>query len=377
MECFQADQLPALTALGQLYGIVNYWYSPMPGPTWPNRFFVHAGTCGGLTESPGKLATIAGFDFKAGTIYDSLVDSGLGWRVYHGDMPQVLGIRSIRKHYVGSTHFRVLSEFQADAVAGDLPEYTFIEPRYDVFNDYRDGNSMHPLDDVAHGEQLVKDVYEAIRNSTLWKDTMLVVTFDEHGGFYDHVSPPTAPPTGDDTRYATKGRGFKFDRYGVRVPAIVVSAYTAAGTVIGKDSDSEEDIFDHCSILATIEKRFGLKPLTKRDAKANTLELLLNLDVPREQDAPGKLPAVKKPPRAAPAIRARRLGVAAARQAPLTKQQEAFLGLVVAIDAQTRVGGSRVASIAAAAPRTKSAADAYAKRVQARVLAGRARRTKT
>jgi len=101
MECFQADQLPVLTALAQAYGLVNYWYSPMPGPTWSNRFFVHAGTCGGLTESPGKLASIAGFDFKSGTIFERLAGAGLGWRVYHTDTPQILGIQSMRKHYLG------------------------------------------------------------------------------------------------------------------------------------------------------------------------------------------------------------------------------------------------------------------------------------
>lgn len=373
MECFQPDQLPVLTALARAYGIVNYWYSPMPGPTWPNRFFVHAGTCGGLTESPGKRASMLGFQFKAGTIFDRLGAAGLNWRVYHTDIPQVLGIRSIRKHFLGRTHFRKFDEFDADVANGDLPAYTFIEPHYDVFNDFVEGDSMHPHNDVAQGERLIKQVYEALRNSRLWDDTMLIITFDEHGGFYDHVAPPTTLPTGDDTRYATKRHGFKFDRYGVRVPAIVVSAFTAAGTVVGASPGARSTTFDHSSIPATLEKRFGLAALTKRDAMANTLEAFVNLDVARDRDAPERLPAAKSVRRATGALRARRLGVAATRRAPLTKQQDAFLGLVMAVDAQTRPGVGRAVTIAALAPRTRGAADAYARRVQARVMANRAR----
>ncbi|MGH8765974.1 MAG: alkaline phosphatase family protein, partial [Burkholderiales bacterium] len=294
MGCFQADQLPVLSALARGYGLANYWYSPMPGPTWPNRFFAHAATSGGLTESPGTLDSIGGYDFPAGTIYDRLAAKSLGWRVYHGDTPQIMGIKSIRRHYLNPSRFRSLDKFQRDAAAGDLPEYTFIEPVYDAFNDFSGGNSMHPLNDVARGEQLVKDVYEAMRASRLWMDTMLIVTFDEHGGFYDHLLPPGATPTGDDTRYATPGRGFRFDRYGVRVPAIVVSAYTSPGTVIGTDANAAGAVFDHSSILATVEKRFGLESLTLRDAGANTLETFLDLGAARGRDAPAKLPVVKK-----------------------------------------------------------------------------------
>jgi phospholipase C len=117
---------------------------------------------------------------------------------------------------------------------------------------------------------------------------MLVITFDEHGGFYDHVSPPAAVPTGDDAKYANAADKFGFDLYGVRVPAIVVSAFTSKGTIIGQDPGEKTTMFDHASILATVNKRFGLAPLTGRDKFANTLDVALNLDSPR-LDAPANL----------------------------------------------------------------------------------------
>ena len=137
---------------------------------------------------------------------------------------------------------------------------------------------------------LVKFVYEALRGSNYWQDTMLIITFDEHGGFFDHVAPPPAVPTGDDTAYANAKNNFHFDLYGVRVPAIVISAYTQKGTVIGTDAADPTTIFDHTSILATVAARFNLPPLTARDKVANKLDAALNLDAPRT-DAPMVLPS--------------------------------------------------------------------------------------
>jgi phospholipase C len=140
---------------------------------------------------------------------------------------------------------------------------------------------MHPLNDIRKGEGLVKQVYEALRNSRYWTDTILIITFDEHGGFYDHQPPPATVPTGDDSQYANPNYSFLFNRLGVRVPGIVVSAYTAKGTIIGDDPADPATVFDHSSVLATVEKRFGLKPMTKRDGAANTLEVAINLAAPR------------------------------------------------------------------------------------------------
>src|SRR5436190_15250005 len=274
MECFQPDQLPVLTTLAQEFALFNYWYSSLPGPTWPNRFFIHAATSDGLTDSPSAAQIIEGFSFQNGTLYDRLEQSGKDWRIYHDGLPQTAGISSLRDEYINqfTKKFQDMEDFFEDVKKGQLGDYNFIEPCYDTGNNYLDGNSMHPLNDIRKGEALVKSIYESLRSSPHWEDTMLIITFDEHGGFFDHEPPPATVPTGDDSKYANPAYFFLFDRLGVRVPAIVVSAYTAKGTIIGDDPTNPVTIFDHSSVLATVEKRFGIEPLTNRDRAANTLE---------------------------------------------------------------------------------------------------------
>ena len=197
----------------------------------------------------------------------------------------------MRLEYVNpfTDRFREMDDFASDAAAGKLPEYVFIEPNYDTGHNYEQGNSMHPLNDIRKGEALVKQVYEALRVSPYWNKVMLVITFDEHGGFYDHVPPPAAVPTGDDSRYANHLHPFGFDLLGVRVPALVISAYTEKGLVLGAPGQAAANTYDHTSLLATVERRFGLAPMTHRDAAAKSLEDTLNLAVART-DAPLTLP---------------------------------------------------------------------------------------
>jgi phospholipase C len=293
MECFAPGQIPFLMTLAQEFALFNFWYSSLPGPTWPNRFFAHAATSGGLTDSPSTAAIGLGYSFKNGTIYQALADAGKEWRIYHDGLPQSSGIDSLRMAYVDpfTRNFREMKYFAQDVKAGILPEYTFIEPCYGGFLDteYATGNSMHPQDDVRNGDALVKLVYETLRNNPdYWQDMMLIITFDEHGGFFDHVPPPAAVPTGDDATYANPANNFNFDLYGLRVPTVVISAYTQKGKIIGNDPGDKTTLFDHTSILATVEARFGLQPLTARDQAANTLDVALNLDTPRT-DAPTSL----------------------------------------------------------------------------------------
>src|ERR1043166_1513694 len=294
MGCFQPDQLPVLSTLAGEFALFNFWYSSLPGPTWPNRFFVHAGTSGGLTDSPTTAQIVAGFSFQNDTIYERLAKAGKSWCIYHDGLPQTAGISSLRDEFIDpfTEKFQDMEDFFEDVKEGGLSDYNFIEPKYDTGNNYADGNSMHPLNDLRKGELLVKNVYEGLRNSPYWQDTMLIITFDEHGGFFDHQSPPGAIPTGDDTRYANESNDFAFDRLGVRVPCIVVSAYTQKGTVIGDDPKNPSTVFDHTSVLATVEKCFGLSSLTKRDAVANTLDIAIDQATMRisADEAPTSLP---------------------------------------------------------------------------------------
>jgi len=293
MAAYDPTHLPVLSALAGLGAVFNYWYAPLPGPTWPNRFFVHAATSGGLTQSPDDLQMTGGFAFAAGTIYERLTAANQRWRIYHDGLPQAAGITSLRWSYLDpfTTTFRDMEHFENDLRAQDLASYTFIEPRYDTGANFVGGNSMHPCNDVAAGEALIKRVYEALFDpqvSPSGADTMLIITCDEHGGFYDHVPPPAAVAPGDGGTHANP-HGFAFDRYGVRVPALVISAYTASGTVIGTDPADPSTRFDHTSILATLAARFALSPLTKRDAAAVDLSCCLTLDAPRS-DLPPRLP---------------------------------------------------------------------------------------
>jgi phospholipase C len=316
LQCYDtASQLPVLHALAREFAVCDRWYSSLPGPTWPNRFFASAASAGGLDHSPSllqicewEIAVPTGFRFEHGTIFDALARRGPhGWRIYRG------GFFSIATSLcgVGILNTTPLSQLAADLDRPDYPwAFTWIEPNYgDVENNsYVGGNSGHPMDDITHADALLKSIYETIRNSPHWERSLLIVTWDEHGGFYDHAIPPPAVAPGDRTVAPgnVNHNGFIFDQYGPRVPAVVVSAYTPAHTI-------DHRVYDHASIPATVEAIFGLAPLTQRDAQANNLTALVSLAQPRS-DAPTTLPnpaesgvrsapAAPPPPHDAPIVR--------------------------------------------------------------------------
>ena len=153
---------------------------------------------------------------------------------------------------------------------------------------FKGGNSQHPMDGVTPGEALIKATYEAIRNSQHWNSSLLIVTWDEHGGFFDHATPPAAIPPGDTAPLSKYNQyGFTFAQYGVRVPAIIVSPYIRKNVI-------DHRLYDHSSIPATIEAAFDLPALTARDKAANSAMPLLNLANPRT-DPPAALPATAAP----------------------------------------------------------------------------------
>lgn len=285
MKCYGPDQLPVLNALAREFVLCDNWYASMPGPTSPNRYFVHAASSGGLDHSPTTLEiaqweTVAGFRLKNGTIFDRLEAKGLKRRLYGGDdFPQVSSLKGI-----GLSDIRDYDDFASDLSQPTYPySYVFIEPSYDVFRNYRLGTSQHPLGDVRRGEALIKSTYEAIRNSARWADSMLIVTWDEHGGFYDHAIPPRAVPPGDTVPGGPHNEyGFTFAQYGPRVPALVISPRIPKNLI-------DHRVYDHASVPATVESVFGLAALTERDRKANHLARLLTLNVARK-DTPETLP---------------------------------------------------------------------------------------
>lgn len=301
MKCFTPAELPVLTALAKDFAVCDAWHSSMPGPTWPNRFFAMAASAGGLDRSPSTSQiltweSVAGFSFQNGSLFDALNANNQGWRIYRGDVGPTVGsipIASGLKNIQVVTDVWNFSHFASD-LQGDYPAaFTWIEPNYGAAADdtYLGGTSQHPIDDVTDGEALIKQTYEAIRNSPLWQSSLLIVTWDEHGGFYDHVKPDHVIEPGD--RITTPGPvnlyGFTFDTLGVRVPAVIVSPYIPQNLI-------DHRPYDHSSIPATVERLLGFGPLTARDAVARDVLSLVTLasprDTPTQLPDPASLPAV-------------------------------------------------------------------------------------
>lgn len=289
MKCYSPSQLPVLNKLAEEFAVCDNWHASIPGPTWPNRFFALAASSGGLDHSPSTADIIGwqlpgnGFTFPNGSIFDLLNNNGIPWQIYAGDEFPVVGALS------GVNIFDIhdYGDFAGDVAQGNYrPAYTFIEPNYgdSAFGTFKCGTSQHPMDDVTRGEVLIKATYEAIRSSPIWATSLLIITWDEHGGFYDHVQPPPAVAPGDTApRSQYNQYGFTFQRYGPRVSAVVISPLIPRNFV-------DHRVYDHSSIPATLQACFGLNALTQRDANANNLMPIVSLANPRG-DTPPALPA--------------------------------------------------------------------------------------
>jgi phospholipase C len=267
MGCFTPEALPVLSALARGYAVCDYWYASVPTETLPNRAFACAATSQGHMDDKTRT-------FTSPSIFGLLGSHQLTWAIYgYDDEPLTKSTFTDVAAAPGGT-FGKFADFQAAAAAGSLPPFTFLEPSWGS-----SGNSQHPNYDVALGEQLIHDVYEALRGGPGWPQTLLVITYDEHGGCYDHVPPPSGatPPDNDTGEF-----GFDFTRFGVRVPTVLVSPLITAGTVFRIPAGSVP--FDHTSVLKTVEERWNLPPLTARDAVAPSVADVLSLTAPRTDD---------------------------------------------------------------------------------------------
>ncbi len=294
MQAFSRDKLPSINALADAFCVCDNWYAEVPGPTQPNRFYMHAATSvgAGLNNWTRQLT--------ARTIYDNLQGAGKTWATYSFDQNEVLEFSQLKSQAARFKSFE--QDFAADAKNASLANYSFVIPRF--LNSKNQGgvtnglaNSQHAPEDVRYADNLIADVYEALRaNADAWSKTVLIVTYDEHGGFYDHVVPPSqgipnpdgknSPQPGDPSYAPT----FAFDRLGLRVPAIIASPWVKAGGV-----DSTQ--YQHTSILSTVKKLFGLPNfLTRRDASANSFEQLFGELSSARTDCPMTLPRSALPP---------------------------------------------------------------------------------
>jgi phospholipase C len=272
MECLLPSQVPVLSTLAKNFLVCDHWFSSLSGPTWPNRFFFHAGTSDGHIETPGydfkgelQTAKAAADKYDMNTIFNRFQEKGISWKIYQGD----IGLTDLLSKVTPfKKNFYIYHRFLRDARRGALPTYSFIEPRYfdlpSPFNKNKHiikANDQHPPHDVRDGEKLIAEVYNTLRNSPSWKNTLLMIVYDEHGGYYDHVPPPPAVNP-DGKTHPDFPRAF--DTFGLRVPAILISPWVKQGV--------DHTIYDHTSFIRTMEKKFNLEPLTKRDASANTFE---------------------------------------------------------------------------------------------------------
>lgn len=302
MKCATTDQIPVILQLAQEFAVCDQWYASIPGPTWPNRLFAMGATSSGLDDTPSKEHILEweifdGLKMVNGNFFHHLHANKLKYRLYHDSANQFAHppkapfyegggfsmVSALEGIYLWD--MRSFAHFEKD-LHKDYPyQYTFIEPNYgDSASDtYKGGSSQHPEDYLVGGEAMLAHTYNAIRNSPLWNESLLFVTYDEHGGFYDHVPPPCAPKPDDNPDFGYSINHFDFSNYGVRVPAVVISPLIAKGTV-------DKNLYDHTSMLKTVEDIWGLPNLTNRDLHAVGLTSLLTETTPR-LDCPTHLQA--------------------------------------------------------------------------------------
>ena len=237
-------------------GAVNAWtscdryFSPIMAGTYPNRFYLHAAQTDRLSNTL-DISTLP-------TIWDRLAAHSLSAKYYFSDVPflALWGVKYI-------PIMNPISRFYADCAAGTLPKVSYVDPRL-LGEEQGLSNDDHPHADVRNGQAFLNDIYNAVRTSPNWKNTILVITYDEWGGFFDHVAPQRAP-----IPPATAAAGDTDGLRGFRVPTYIISTWSAAAEV-------SHTVFDHSSILNMIEWRWHLDPLTVRDATADNLASALD-----------------------------------------------------------------------------------------------------
>jgi len=292
MTGYTPAQLPVVSALARGFATFDHWFCEVPSQTFANRSFVHAASSSGFVDN---LSPPESFPLRntAETIFERLDAQNLSWRVYcdppsHVSITGIIHAPRLWQHF--DTRFVSTDRFLQDCADGTLPAYSFIEPNllyghndmHPAFDALYPGSVIDPPSSLLGGEALLAKIYNAVRSassdagSNAW-NTLLLVTFDEHGGTYDHVPPPLVPPP--DAGAPPCQFGFGFDRSGLRVPAFAISAWIPEQTVVTAE-------YRNTSVIATLRERWQLgAPLTGRDSAAADLSPVLSLAQPRDPDS--------------------------------------------------------------------------------------------
>lgn len=232
-------QLPTIYGLADQFAVCDAWHCSVQGPTWPNRYYLHGATSMGATSN----GPVGGFK----NIFDALALAGVESHTYFHDLPWQAG-------YFNFNRLSAIEKFFSDAQAGALPAFTVIDPKFQG----ADANDDHPDHDVQLGQALIASIYAALSQSPQWDRMLFVLTYDEHGGFFDHVAPPPCEDERAD-----------FRTLGVRVPGLVMGPYVRPASVVSTT-------FDHSSVIATLQKRYALEPMTLRSQHANDLSACID-----------------------------------------------------------------------------------------------------
>jgi phospholipase C len=285
------EVLPFAYSLARTFCSANRWFCSAPCQTYPNRRFLMAGTAYGNIATDSQ--SLQDPPPPNGTIFDRLHAYGISWANYFTDLPQTGIIPSIIEKY--PANLAPSAKFLADCAAGTLPAVSFVDPEFGVLSDVGSplasvpgvatqpvvaevlqnangiGGDQESPQDMYYGEAWAYQILQAVLRSPAWPRTLLIYTYDEHGGYYDHVPPPPAiKPDSIPPELSTGAAPGGYDRYGPRVPGIVVCPYS-------KPNGVTNVVHDHTSVLATIEAKWNLPALTYRDANAATVMDFLNV----------------------------------------------------------------------------------------------------
>jgi phospholipase C len=263
MGFYDSSFLPFVYSLAETFPVCNQFFSSLMAQTYPNRRYFMAGT------SLGLIADTLNVDVPPnGTIFETLNNYGISWNNYYSNTPSYLIWTYLYDNPAVSSRAVGIDQFFTDAAAGTLPAYSMVDPNFET-------SSEEDPQDVQFGDQFLSQVINAVMASPQWPGTLLVWTYDEGGGYYDHVPPPRAVKPDDvpPMLAPTDPAGAVFDRYGFRVPSGIVSPYAKPNYV-------SNVVHDFTSILKLVETKWNLPALTRRDAAADNLLDSVDLTAP-------------------------------------------------------------------------------------------------